>query len=398
MTWAIFSVVASQISPSGCSAYTYAQYAYMPYTRAPFFQLSEMMVDDASVNGGTHPAFPFLTGHGGALQVNLFGYLGFRYLPDLVIHIDPNLPPQIPHITYRTFFWRGWPLTAASNFTHTTLRRAWDVSPLSTADARFAHAPITVHVGLDSNNATVYQLPVNGTLTVRNRMIGAQNTVADNMAQCQPVHSADPYQPGQFPISVADGATSTKWQPLSSANTSSVTISLPLSVAGQSVYGFYFNWAQSPPVSAAVLFHDSALSPGVVSNFTFNNGSSASPSNKPYNTVSVIEHVALSAPYNASLADIIAVPIGNTTNVTLPSPVPAPRYATLIVQGNQANSAAEVAAKNGPGATVAEWAILGANGTTMPSPHQHQTRQRMSVSSRAALERAVRQATNEERR
>ncbi|KAM0081581.1 alpha,alpha-trehalase ath1 [Fusarium odoratissimum] len=78
MTWAIYSIVADELSPSGCSAYTYAQYSYKPYTRPPFYQLSEQLVDNATVNGGTHPAYPFLTGHGGANQVTIFGYLGLR--------------------------------------------------------------------------------------------------------------------------------------------------------------------------------------------------------------------------------------------------------------------------------------------------------------------------------
>ncbi|KAL8962737.1 MAG: hypothetical protein Q9183_005109, partial [Haloplaca sp. 2 TL-2023] len=76
MTYAIFSIVASEVVPSGCSSYTYQQYSEHPYARAPWFQFSEQLTDDFDTNGGTHPAFPFLTGHGGANQVTLFGYLG----------------------------------------------------------------------------------------------------------------------------------------------------------------------------------------------------------------------------------------------------------------------------------------------------------------------------------
>jgi trehalose/maltose hydrolase-like predicted phosphorylase len=124
MTYAIFSIVANEVSPSGCSAYTYQQYSENPYIRPPWFQFSEQLVDDYVSNGGTHPAYPFLTGHGGANQVVLFGYLGLRYVPDFTLHIYPALPPQIPQIRYRTFHWQGWPITAFSNQTHTTLSRA----------------------------------------------------------------------------------------------------------------------------------------------------------------------------------------------------------------------------------------------------------------------------------
>ena len=53
------------------------------------------------------------------------------------------------------------------------------------------------------------------------------------------------------------------------------------------------------------------------------------------------------------------MPVGNTTNVTLSSPVAASKYASLLIVGNQALEPVDVEAKNGTGATVAEWAILG---------------------------------------
>ena len=75
MTYAIFSIDASEISPSGCSCYTYDRYSWSPYLRAPWFLFSEQLIDDFDQNGGTNPAYPFLTGHGGYLQVDLHGYL-----------------------------------------------------------------------------------------------------------------------------------------------------------------------------------------------------------------------------------------------------------------------------------------------------------------------------------
>ncbi|KKA25316.1 acid trehalase [Rasamsonia emersonii CBS 393.64] len=350
MTYAIFSIVANEVSPSGCSVYTYAQYSYDPYVRAPFFQFSEQLVDDYTLNGGTHPAYPFLTGHGGANQVVIYGYLGLRLLPDDVIHIDPNLPPQVPHVKYRTFYWRGWPIQASSNYTHTTLRRAAHVQALDTADQRFAKTAIPVQVG-SGKNVTVYQLPVNGQLTVPNRQVGSKLTVPGNLAQCQPVQSQDSYEPGQYPMAAVDGAASTKWQPSSAANTSSLTVSLPQSESGTMVSGFYFDWAQAPPVNATVVFH----------NDTSEDPLSASAGGQYF--VTNINNITLSSPYNpqANSADAIMLPSSNTTNVTLAQPVPVPRYATLYITGNQALSESDVQAQNGTGATVAEWAILASN-------------------------------------
>lgn len=382
MTWAIFSAVANEMSPSGCSAYTYAQYAFKPYARAPFYQISEQLIDNATTNGGTHPAFPFLTGHGGSNQVVLFGYLGLRLLPDDILHVDPNLPPQIPYLKYRTFYWRGWPISAWSNYTHTTLTRA-DTQPLDTADSRFKTAPITVHAGPEANS-TSYTLPTNGTLVIPNRQIGDNNTIAGNMVQCQPIQSSDTFEPGQFPISANDGATSTKWQPSLAANLSAVTVLLGSQSPGSMVSGFAFDWAQAPPVNATVIFHNKTLSNPAQ---TYESGSSAD-----YQVISALRNIKLSNPYQPGVTNLdeIAIPVGNTTNVTLSSPVPAARYASLLIVGNQALDEVDLKAKNGTGATVAEWAIIahGSNGTMSGSAAKR------AMSARAAARMAGSRSVN----
>ncbi|KAL2802242.1 glycosyl hydrolase family 65 central catalytic domain-containing protein [Aspergillus granulosus] len=347
MTWAIFSIVAGAVSPSGCSAYTYQQYSYAPYARAPFFQLSEQMLDNASINGGTHPAYPFLTGHGGANQVVLFGYLGLRFLPDDAIHIEPNLPPQIPYVKYRTFYWRGWPISAQSNYTHTVIRRAANTPPLHTADQRFANVSIPVYVGL-AENATLHRLPIHDALTVRNRQIGTINTIEGNLAQCSPVSSPDEFEQGQFPISIVDGATSTRWQPTSS-NSSSVTIDVGLVMdrSRADTSGFHFEWAQAPPINATVIFHDQPLQGHV---------SVASPGPNA-RIVATLTNIEQSRPYAEEATDLneIKIPVGNTTTVQLDESIPIARYATLVISGNQALLDGD----DDVGATVAEWVILG---------------------------------------
>lgn len=362
MTYAIFSIVANEVSPSGCSAYTYAQYSYSPYVRGPFFQFSEQVVDDWALNDGTHPAFPFLTGSGGANQVALFGYLGYRMLPDFVLHLNPNLPPQIPHISYRTFYWRGWPLKAASNYTHTTIQQAKDTPPLDTADREFADKSIPVQVGPESNS-TSYTLPPTGPLVIPNRQVGDKVTYPGNLVQCRPVTSPNPFVEGQFPISAVDGAASTKWQPRRANETAVLTVSFPdtaLSSSSSSssssmISGFGFDWAQAPPKSARVLLHDKPLSaPGDLD---------ISSGTVPPGTVVAADlpSITLSDPYDPETTDlnVITQQKGNTTNMTLADAVPVTRYATLLITGNQGLGPAEVAAGNGTGASVAEWSILG---------------------------------------
>ncbi|KAL9611141.1 MAG: hypothetical protein Q9167_004194 [Letrouitia subvulpina] len=337
MTYAIFSVVASEVDLSGCSSYTYQQYSEQPYARSPWFQFSEQLLDDYTANGGTHPAYPFLTGHGGANQVTLFGYLGLRLTPDFTLHVDPSLPPQIPHLRYRTFYWQGWPIAATANQTHTTLTRLEE--PYHAANSTYATTPIPVQIGNDASQ--VHQLSPNGTLTLQNRNIAALKTVAGNIAQCASVSSPDTYQPGQFPLSAVDGAATTKWQPDFANATSSLTVSLS-SQPFQPISRFYFDWAQNPPVNFSVIF---------------SNDSSAD--SEGAKTVVTDQRVDISEPYDEESSAVIARYTSNTTNVTLPSPVYSGRYAILQIQGNQVDEF-----NNGTGATVAEWAIIGQVGNS----------------------------------
>jgi hypothetical protein len=62
----------------------------------------------------------------------------------------------------------------------------------------------------------------------------------------------------------------------------------------------------------------------------------------------------ISDPYDSTLMGAIALPLSNSTNVTLLEPVPMPRFATLFLSGNQALNEAKVQANNGTGAMVAE--------------------------------------------
>ena len=334
MTYAIFSIIANEVSPSGCSAYTYQQYSENPYVRAPWFQFSEQLIDDFTTNGGTHPAYPFLTGHGGANQVALFGYLGLRLMPDYILHIDPALAPQIPQLKYRTFYWHGWPISAYSNYTHTTLTRL--PTPYSAANTTYAHHAIPVSVG-PAATAHNYTLPPNGTLTILNRTPGSIKTIPNNLAQCASVSSPDPYEQGQYPISAVDGAASTKWQPTLANVTAILTVSLQ---PGIPVSGFYFDWAQSPPLNFSIIFHNA-------SSYTAASAKMVASEKK----------VNVSAPYSAKMTGEIVPYSSNTTTVVLAAGTGlySADYATLRMIGSQSTGDA----LNGTGATVAEWAIIG---------------------------------------
>lgn len=84
MTYPIFSIVASAILDSGCSSESYLMKSVQPYLRAPFAQFLEQNHDNFAANGGTNPAFPFLTAHGGFLQAIIQGILGLRFTYEIL--------------------------------------------------------------------------------------------------------------------------------------------------------------------------------------------------------------------------------------------------------------------------------------------------------------------------
>ncbi|EXJ90941.1 hypothetical protein A1O1_04048 [Capronia coronata CBS 617.96] len=351
MTYAMFAIIANQVSPSGCSSYTYQHYSTQPYARAPWYQLSEQLVDDWNANGGTHPAYPFLTGHGGAHQVVLFGYLGLRLLPDYILHVDPSLPPQIPQIRYRTFYWHGWPISAFSNQTHTVLSRNGSLilDEGAVPNATYATTPIPVHVGpIGSAPLANYSLAPNGSVTITNRRIGQIKTTAGNVAQCLPVTSPDDYLPGQFPIAAVDGAASTKWQPALANKTASITVQLPI---GYRVTGMVFDWAQAPPWNYSVLFHNQSLDNPSAQNANTTQGVLEVASNN---------RVRIADAYNATeIFEIGPIESNITTyNISGGEDVYTARYATLQIWGSLSNGTATASEMTGGGATVAEWNII----------------------------------------
>ncbi|RMZ88175.1 hypothetical protein DV736_g4591, partial [Chaetothyriales sp. CBS 134916] len=351
MTYAIFSIVANTVSPSGCAAYTYQQYSTQPYLRRPWFQFSEQILDDFKINGGFHPAFPFLTGHGGANQVVLYGYLGLRYIPSSwALHINPGLPPQIPNLRYRTFHYRGWPISASSNATHTTLTRNGKLRPAAGAvpNAMYANAPIPVVVGaIGTTNTQTYQLHPNSSITVANRLTAFKLTTANNAAQCLPVTTDSEFVPGQFPIAAVDGGLSTTWQPAQANKTASISISFPDDKIGQRVVGLGFDFADTPPYNYSVYFSNSS---SLGRDQLVSSGS-----------------ISISSPFDISQVEAIVPVSSNHTYINLttttsskhnPQPYFLSKYATLSIWGSWYNSTFTRQNMSGDGAKVAEFEVI----------------------------------------
>lgn len=341
MTYSAYSIVSSLASESGRASYTFDRHGSKPYLRGPWFQYSEQILDDYSVNGGTHPAFPFLTGMGAANPIAVMGYLGFHFDLDS-FSINPQLPPQISHLQYRTIYWQGHAINVTSNQKHTTLSRIRRSLP--NANATYHSTPINVTVS--TANRTL-SLDFDTALVVDKKRYAYNLAIPDNMAQCSHVYSEQDYEPGQVPLAAVDGAISTYWQPKLSNTTASITVDLRAKPF-QLVTGFYFDWAQNPPTSYAVHFSN-ASSIDAVNLATAGNRTASVSSSK---------HIKISHAYNATEVGMLLPYSSNHTNVTLEKPVWSGRYATLSILGNQGD-------KPHKGATVAEWAIIGSNGSDM---------------------------------
>lgn len=341
MTYSLYSISANALSPSGCSAYTYALNGFKPYTRAPWYQFSEQQVDNFTLNGGTNPAFPFMTGAGGWHQVGPMGWLGARVVEEQLI-IQPALPPQIPYVSLRTVIFGGAGIKATMNYTHTNLTRI-DVSSYLPPNATdlYANQSMPITVGFSLEEGRNISIALGQTVTIDNRLYFDNITAAGNLLQCLPVSSEEAYQPGQFPLAAVDGAASTRWQP-KNREPASLTVDMR-NVAYQPLTGVSFDWGSRPASAARVLVY---------------NSTSGSNSSLADIRTAAFSDVAISMPYDAATNDVVQEYVGNMSYFSFSTPIWSGEYVTLEISGC-------LAIGDELGATVAEFNLFGANGATL---------------------------------
>ncbi|KAL3424541.1 acid trehalase [Phlyctema vagabunda] len=338
MTYSIFAINANALSPSGCSAYTYTLNGLLPYLRGPWYQFSEQQIDDVTRNGGTNPAFPFLTGSGGANQIVPFGFLGVR-TDQPVLYLDPSLPPQIPQVRVRTIHYGGASLSAFINQTHTVLTRLETPSSKGFVDS-FANTTFPFMLGQPSTSedAVSYNISIGESLTLPNRLYWQNLTVTGNLLQCLPISSEDAYAAGQFPVAVNDGATSTKWQPLTN-DSASLLVNTTSLASSQPISGIFIDWAGRPPRSATVYI-----------------GNSTSDFETGDQTVISLGEIQPSLAFNATASALSpqnVVPVeGNTTSIDVQGAWTG-QFVRLVVEGCWE--------EDGEGSTVSEFVLLGAS-------------------------------------
>ncbi|GAM42167.1 acid trehalase [Talaromyces pinophilus] len=339
MTWSIFAISEAQLQESGCAAYTYLLRSGEPYFRPPFYQFSETAIDNYENSDdfnpafpfGLYPAFPFLTGAGGYLQIFTHGLTGMRSHLDYLF-LDPTLPPQIPDgAIIKGVKWQGASFEISIQLGYTTITRQELSVP---ADK----APANIRIGKQNPSHGDYKLFAGETLRIPTRRPDKNNPTTNgviNLALCKPVDvntivpetQEQRWVFGRYPASVVDGSNATVWQPLSPKR-ASVTINLGRKV---NVTGMIVNWGSTPARSFTINGHKD---------------DETTITSLLYNT----DYVNISAPFNAS--DIYEVKIreGNTTVVQLPEVFEATRI-SLTIEGTQGE-------EQRLGATVAELILV----------------------------------------
>jgi trehalose/maltose hydrolase-like predicted phosphorylase len=111
MTDSIHAIAHAALGTPGSASYDFMRRSVDPFLRGPFHQFAE------GRGGG---AFTFITGHGGFLQVFLYGFSGMRWREDR-LRLDPSLPAQLNGITLRRMLWQGREFDVAIGPEHTTI-------------------------------------------------------------------------------------------------------------------------------------------------------------------------------------------------------------------------------------------------------------------------------------
>ncbi|KAH8145046.1 uncharacterized protein LAJ45_10957 [Morchella importuna] len=326
MTWAMFAINAADLSPAGCASYTYFVYASQPYMREPYYQFSEQMNDNITENGNTNPAFTFLTGHGGFLQIPTHGFTGYRPRLD-AFYLDPSLPPQLKGLEIKGMKHQGAVFNVRIELENTTITR---VPPRKTLAARNTtaslDAPVTVRIGTRNAMAGDWQVALGESLVIPTRRPDLNGTdLPGNLAQCKPAYSDSTWVAGQFPLAAVDGSNHTTWQPSTSAP-SAVTVDL---LAPTKIKGVSFNWARYPPEAWTVLVADSE--------------------DGEWTVVGSNSTVEVSDPWSRDEALVVRRHVGNVTVQMLEEEVEA-RWVKLVIEGTKGATAV--------GATVAQFGLL----------------------------------------
>lgn len=211
MTFPIFTIAAAKLLDQGCSVHSYLQKSVLPYIRSPFGQFSEQADDNFLTNGGTYPAFPFLTAHGGYLQALVYGIHGLRFSArvnsegkiERFLVFDPIAISGLPG---------GMKI---SGFKYLNQLLDVIVTDIEGVIVHKGDSPINIEVRPRNAKAGNYTLNPNDKLIVPLFVPGLN--IQGSLVECRPVANLTVGSPGDVPLSAIDGNNYTYWQPLDRA-------------------------------------------------------------------------------------------------------------------------------------------------------------------------------------
>ncbi|KAI6351054.1 hypothetical protein MCOR25_010187 [Pyricularia grisea] len=329
MTWSMYAITANSLATSGCAFWTYLVKSFQPYMRGPWYQYSEQQDDEPGVldpltGNAINTAFPFLTGHGGLLQIFTAGFLGLRVTHRNLL-INPSLPPQLRDFKPPIQFYNGAVVSFVMNRTHTSITRR----DASTFDGLVPDQygqdkmPITIGRGVDDLGAQTVHLHINETIVVQNRLYDTNLSVPSNILQCQPATSNH----GELAFAATDGYGGTFWQPDTDEPTAALVVSLG-SQEPRLLEAIHLDFAMRPPKHVRVSVSN-------ISDFE-----SA--------TVLADQEIHITKPWVPESP--VVKYAGNITTIQLREAVWSGAYAKLEITGCWTD--------DGAGATVAEFGLL----------------------------------------
>lgn len=244
MTFPIFSIVSSALSESGCSSQSYLKKSVKPFLRAPFAQFLEQNNDDP-ITGGTHPAFPFLTGHGGFLQATLQGLTGMRYDYEMnkngrierMLKLDPIELPLLGNIEFEGIRYMNNSLTLTVNETHLTV---FNEGPLPGSNIE----EVTIKVAERNPDSGKYKLKAQDKLVIP--LLKMKQSYDGSISECSQATFLNITESnfGDIDTAINDGDNFTHWQPMYKDGTAKVLIDLS---KFKNITGGTINWGDKPP-------------------------------------------------------------------------------------------------------------------------------------------------------
>lgn len=249
MTWPIFSAVSSIVLEAGCSSQSYLVKAAKPFLRGPYAQFLEQNNDDYDTNGGTHPAFPFLTASGGFLQAvhGLFG-LKFDYevknnTVDRFLRVDAAQLSNLPNGVFLDGI-RYMNLSLALNLTDAGLEVTnHGQMEGSNASSTMLHVKLGPRLGSQD-----YYIESGSSATLP--VYSLKANLQDSLTECRKSIFANITQgvAGDVLALINDGDNSTYWQ-AETNDTSKILVDL---LYNKTIKSGSINWGEMPPKSVSL--------------------------------------------------------------------------------------------------------------------------------------------------